>query len=189
MLYQPCNSTCLTCGSSVASHTITSELVPVIRAFPTILTGAACTFVHTCNKKNEEVNQFSVLKTEEKKKEKSDSGTKWGSSAVSFLEQRSDSVWCWTRANSRRTVDTLVFSTTGGMGPSALIFYRRLAHLLGERCNTPFNVIMSWMRTRLSFALLRASIMCLRGSRVRRTVPWNDLPAEVVVCEGRLDRS
>ena len=39
------------------------------------------------------------------------------------------------------------------------------------------------------FAQLRASIMCLRGSRVRHTVPWNDLPADVVVCEGRLGRS
>ena len=71
----------------------------------------------------------------------------------------------------------------------SVTFYRRLAHLLGERRNTPFNVIMAWMRTRLSFALLRASTMCLRGSRVRRTVPWNDLPADVVVCEGRLGRS
>ena len=89
----------------------------------------------------------------------------------------------------RSSFTPLVFSTTGGMGPSALTFYRRLADLLGERRNTPFNVIMAWMRTRLSFALLRASIMCLRGSRVRRTVPWNDLPADVVVCEGRLGRS
>ena len=70
------------------------------------------------------------------------------------------------------------------MGPSALTFYRRLADLLGERRNTPFNVIMAWMRTRLSFALLRASKMPLRGSCVRRTVPWNDLPADVVVCAG-----
>ena len=89
----------------------------------------------------------------------------------------------------RSSFTPLVFSTTAGMGPSALTFYRRLADLLGERRNTPFNVIMAWMRTRLSFALLRASIMCLRGSRVRRTVPWNDLPADVVVCEGRLGRS
>ena len=89
----------------------------------------------------------------------------------------------------RSSFTPLVFSTTGEMGQSALTFHRRLADLLGERCNTPFNVIMAWMRKRLSFALLRASIMCLRGSRVRRTVPWNDLPADVVVCEGRLGRS
>ena len=60
----------------------------------------------------------------------------------------------------RSSFTPLVFSTTAGMGPSALTFYRRLADLLGERRNTPFNVIMAWMRTRLSFALLRASIMC-----------------------------
>ena len=95
----------------------------------------------------------------------------------------------WINEIERSSFTPLVFSTTGGMGPSALTFYRRLADLLGERRNTPFNVIIAWMRTCLSFALLRASIMCLRGSRVRRTVPWNDLPADVVVCEGRLGRS
>ena len=33
----------------------------------------------------------------------------------------------------RSSFTPLVFSTTGGMGPSALTFYRRLADLLGER--------------------------------------------------------
>ena len=105
------------------------------------------------------------------------------------LEERQSIFRKWCFKCWRSSFTPLVFSTTGGMGPSALTFYRRLADMLGGRRNTPFNVIMAWIRTRLSFALLRASIMCLRGSRVRRTVPWNDLPADVVVCEGRLGRS
>ena len=57
----------------------------------------------------------------------------------------------------------LVFSTSGGMGKAATVFYRRLANLLAEKHNAPYSSTMAWLRTRLSFALLRSSLLCLRG--------------------------
>ena len=59
----------------------------------------------------------------------------------------------------------LVFSTTGSLGPAASSFYKRLASMLAEKWKQPYSTTMGWLRCRLSFCLLRSSIMCLRGAR------------------------
>ncbi len=59
----------------------------------------------------------------------------------------------------------LVFNTSGGLAPAATVTYKRLAMLLSEKWAMQYSAVMGWLRCRISFALLRASIMCLRGSR------------------------
>ena len=59
----------------------------------------------------------------------------------------------------------LVMSTTGGMGKSANTFYKRLAAMMSEKRSTVYNKTIHWIRCKLSFALLRASIMSIRGAR------------------------
>ena len=59
----------------------------------------------------------------------------------------------------------LVFSTTGGMGRQASIFYSRLASLLAEKRHQPYATMMGWLRCHLLFSLLRSTILCIRGSR------------------------
>ncbi|KAL5489466.1 hypothetical protein EMCRGX_G018560 [Ephydatia muelleri] len=59
----------------------------------------------------------------------------------------------------------LVFSTSGAMGREATTFYKRLADLLSDKQDKAYSLIMGWLRCRLSFAILRSAIMCLRGSR------------------------
>ena len=59
----------------------------------------------------------------------------------------------------------LVFSTTGGMGREAITFYRRLAEKLSRRDATSYSGTLAWIRCTLSFSLLRAAQMCIRGSR------------------------
>ena len=61
----------------------------------------------------------------------------------------------------------LVFSTSGGMGREATVVYKRLANLLSISRNEPYSVIMGWLRCRISFALLRSSLSCIRGTRSR----------------------
>jgi len=58
----------------------------------------------------------------------------------------------------------LVFSTSGSMGPTATVVYKRLASMIAEK-NKPYSKTIHWLRCRLSFSLLRSAIMCLRGSR------------------------
>ena len=65
----------------------------------------------------------------------------------------------------RGTFTPLVFSATGGAGPAATTFLKRLADKLSEKRNSSYSQTAGWLRCRLSFALLRASLLCLRGSR------------------------
>ena len=57
-----------------------------------------------------------------------------------------------------------VLSCTGGIGPSANVFLKRLGALLAEKHNTEYSLVMGLLRCRLNFALLRAAVMCLRGT-------------------------
>ena len=59
----------------------------------------------------------------------------------------------------------LVFSSTGGLGPTATTFYKRLASMLSNKWKQPYSTTIGWLRCRLSFCLLRSSIMCIRGAR------------------------
>ena len=84
----------------------------------------------------------------------------------------------------------LVFTTSGGMAPRARVFYGRLAEVLADRRQQPRSNVVSWMRCRLSFSLLRSALVCLRGSR--STVPQAthvaDLDFEVAVVNSRMDK-
>ena len=59
----------------------------------------------------------------------------------------------------------LVFSTSGGMGTTATVVYKRIASMLSEKQDQSYSKTMHWIRCRLNFSLLRSAIMCLRGSR------------------------
>ena len=60
----------------------------------------------------------------------------------------------------------LVFSTTGGCGKAASTFFKRLGHMLADKRKEPFSTTMAWLRTLISFALVRSYGMSLRGHRV-----------------------
>ena len=69
----------------------------------------------------------------------------------------------------------LVFSATGGMGREAATFYKRLADGISRKEQKQYSVVMGWIRCRLSFAILRSAILCIRGSRSSRHRPINEL--------------
>ena len=59
----------------------------------------------------------------------------------------------------------LVMSVTGGLGRIATTTYKRLASMLSSKWNQPYSTTMGWLRCRLSFSLLRASVLAIRGAR------------------------
>ena len=61
----------------------------------------------------------------------------------------------------------VVFSTTGSQGKTAAAFYPMIAGNLSEKRCEPFSVTMAYVRTRLSFGLIRSAIASLRGNRCR----------------------
>ena len=59
----------------------------------------------------------------------------------------------------------IVLSTTGGMGREAKTFSQWLADMIALEEQKPYSSVMGWLRSRLSFAILRAVIMCIRDSQ------------------------
>ena len=82
----------------------------------------------------------------------------------------------------------LVFSSTGGMGKEATTCYKRIASLLALKKNATYSHTMAWIRYRLSFALLRSSLMCIRGTRshVYHAIKSSEVSIDLVLCESRL---
>ena len=59
----------------------------------------------------------------------------------------------------------IVFSTTGGEGKASSALFARIASKLSDKRNEPFSVTMAFVRTKLSFSLVRAMVASLRGYR------------------------
>ncbi len=51
------------------------------------------------------------------------------------------------------------------MGNECKIFLKRLSQLLSEKRSENYALMSTWIRTKLSFALLRSCLMCIRGTR------------------------
>ena len=69
------------------------------------------------------------------------------------------------RELERGTFTSSVFSSSGGAAPAASAFLKRLASLLSQKMGASYSSTIGWLRCRLSFALLRCSILCLCGCR------------------------
>ena len=87
------------------------------------------------------------------------------------------------------TFTPLVMSVTGGMGKAATTFYKRLASMISEKRNNEYSQTVNWIRCKLSFALLRASIMSIRGarsSRHRAAFEITQGPIDLQLMEGQI---
>ena len=79
----------------------------------------------------------------------------------------------------------LVFSITDGMGKETTVAYKCLAELLAQKRKSEYGITLAWMRCTLSFALIRSSVMAIRGSRsASNRNP--DANIELAYSEGRL---
>ena len=68
--------------------------------------------------------------------------------------------------NSEKALFTpLVFSTTGGMGPRCEEALKKIAHKMAEKRGQRYASIISFMRIKLRFALLRSTPIAVRGER------------------------
>ena len=81
----------------------------------------------------------------------------------------------------------LVFSTSGAVGPLCSIFLKRLAGMVADEMHISYSSAMAWLRCRLSFALLRSAVMCIRGSRSshRKPIRENGFDVSVSLAESR----
>ena len=78
---------------------------------------------------------------------------------------------------------SLVFGTNGGMGADCNCFLKRLAEKLSEKNEEPYHITITWIRTLLSFEILRSVHTCVRGSRT----PFHKIPQGDFIDDCRLN--
>ena len=66
------------------------------------------------------------------------------------------------------TFTPLVFTTTGGMADECVRYHSRLAELIANKKGESYSSAISWIRAKVSFAIVRFAILSLRGSRSRK---------------------
>ena len=66
-------------------------------------------------------------------------------------------------AVEKATFTTLVFTTTGDMALECQIYHKRLVELLSAKKGEDYSTTMFWIRTRISFAILRKLPPMLKG--------------------------
>ena len=64
----------------------------------------------------------------------------------------------------------LIFTTSGAIGPQATLVLKRMAEKISERQSLPRSVVAGWLRCRLSFGLLRTTLLCVRGTRKNKPI-------------------
>ena len=83
------------------------------------------------------------------------------------------------------TFAPLVFTTTGGMSEECQCYHSHLAELQTVKKQESYVSNIAWIRTQVSFAILRSALVCQRGSHSRRRTTPNiqetDLELEVSV--------
>ena len=62
----------------------------------------------------------------------------------------------------------LVFTTTGGMGPEATKYHKQVARLISAKRNEEYSDVVNWIRTKVRFALLKSTLIAIRGDRGRK---------------------
>ena len=81
----------------------------------------------------------------------------------------------------------IVMSAYGGYGRETERFLSQLIHKISEKKDVPLSSISNYIRTKLSFILVKAQVMCIRGSRKLWKQSSVDIQeAEVVQCRGRV---
>ena len=61
----------------------------------------------------------------------------------------------------------LVFSTFGGMSVECSNLYNKVAEKIAEKRDIASSMAKAWIRTKISFCLLRTTNLCIRGSRAK----------------------
>ena len=84
----------------------------------------------------------------------------------------------------------LVFTISGGMSRGTEIMLTRLSDMIASKRGESHTLTVAWMRRKISFALLRAANLCLRGTRKKKEdtnwVPIADTNVKCAVVESHI---
>ena len=69
----------------------------------------------------------------------------------------------------------LIYTTFGGWGPQATRYHKRLAEKIATKRNEKYSHVLSHMRTKIRFSLLRSVLVAVRGERGKKQAPAKPL--------------
>ena len=69
------------------------------------------------------------------------------------------------REVEKASFSPLVFLTSGGMGQECSSVLKRVAHLIADKRGEEYSHVISFIRTKLRFSLLKSTLMAVRGNR------------------------
>ena len=69
----------------------------------------------------------------------------------------------------KSSFNPLVFTTTGGMALECNRINKRQAEKIAEKRRAPYASVITYIRTKLRFALLRSTLAAIRGFRGKRS--------------------
>ena len=76
------------------------------------------------------------------------------------------------------TFTPLMFPVNGGMAKECLKFHKFVAEKIANKSGCRYEKVLSIIKCKLSFLILRASLMCVRGSRSFTTHSRNHADAD-----------
>ena len=76
------------------------------------------------------------------------------------------------------TFTPLIFTTTGVMSHECSVFHKSLAEKLSLKKDERYDDVMRYLRVKFSFLSLRATLLCLRGSRAIRRAGAGEIDSD-----------
>ena len=133
------------------------ELVPTIRYLIALIAGN-----HNLQKVYEALFDVRVVDTDVQSY-----AHRTVSAVLSTAEKEKKTKYAHAAQARHASFSPFVVSVDGVMAREAQFMVQRLADRLSTRWSKPYSEVMGWLQTRLSFAILRATNRCVRGSRVK----------------------
>ena len=96
------------------------------------------------------------------------------SAVLASAEAEKKRKYCDACTERHATFTLLCFSVDGLVGGEAACFLKHIGRSLSSTWERHYGEVIRWMRARLAFALVRATIVCVRGSRTK----WRSLGLE-----------
>ena len=90
------------------------------------------------------------------------------------------------RTQQFQRTNSMVFACSGGAGLSALRVMKQLATKICEKRGEPYADTMNYIRSKISFALLRSCVLCLRGCHALKPRVFSETSISAVLEEGSL---
>ncbi len=81
----------------------------------------------------------------------------------------------------------MAFGMTGGVGPEMSMVKKRLVTALANKREITRSQVAGWFSCCENFAILRSTLMCIRGSRPRKSKKEGDVNIQLAVSQTKVE--